>query len=112
MNGNAPGKTFHRLSFFLALIPLVLAAYLLTRSGVPLGCLEWIVPAPGFVLFLNCLAMPGSILSRDDDHRARQLAAVGQELHKRHAELNALRKILELAEDTPADRLLTPPDEP
>lgn len=106
MNRNALSKKFNRLSAFVAMIPLCIAAYIYFRGGVSISVLELIVPALGYALLLSCLMMLLSIFHQDRKYLGLQLGAVTHEAQKRHGEIEALCEISELAKDLPVDRLL------
>lgn len=107
MNRNALSKKFNRLSVFAAVIPLVIAAYMLFQSTDPLSIRQLALPVLGYLLFLCCLIILVYIFNRKSKNLTMQLETASRESQSRNAELNALREISDLTRDgIPADDLL------
>lgn len=108
MNKNALSNRFNRLSFFAAVIPLIIVIYMLYQGGGPLGAGRLVVPVLGYILFLCCLIVTVYIFNRRNSNVTMKLEAMNRESQNRNAELNALREISELTRDgISADDLLT-----
>ena len=107
MNRKSLRKNFNRLSVLAAVIPLIVAAYMLFQSSDPLSISRLVLPVLGYALFLCCLIILAYIFNRKFKSLAMQLEIFHQESQKRNAELNALRDISELTKNAmPADDLL------
>jgi len=107
MNRNALSKKFNRLSIFVAIIPFMIAAYMLFQSSDPLSIDRLVLPVLGYALFLCCLIILVYIFNKTCKKFTLQLETLSRESQKRNAELNALREISDLTKNVvPADDLL------
>ncbi len=108
MNKNALSNRFNRLSVFVAVIPLIIVAYMLYQGADPLSVERLALPVLGYVLFLCCLIVLVYIFNKRSSHLLMKLEAMNRDSQSRNAELNALREISEITRDgIPADDLLT-----
>jgi len=95
MNRKSLRKKFNHLSAFAAVIPVIVAAYMLCQSSDPLIISRLAVPALGYALLVGCLVILVNIFNKKCTSLAMQVEAFQQELQKRNAELNTLREITE-----------------
>lgn len=95
MNRKSLRKKFNHWSVFAAVIPVIVAAYMLYQSSDPLIISRLAMPALGYALLVGCLVILANIFNRKCTSLAMQVEAFQQETQKRNAELDALWEITE-----------------
>lgn len=108
MNRKSLRKKFTYWSVLAAVIPVIVAAYMLYQSSDPLIISRFAVPALGYALLVGCLVILVNTFNKKSTSLAMQVETFRQETQKRNAELNALREITErIKEGILAEDLLT-----
>ena len=108
MTKSALRLIFNLSLFFVAVLPLLIIAFMFYQPAGSTGMPGLVLPVAGYTLFLCCLLFIVGVYKKRQAGVALKLENIRNESLRRNAELNALREISEIIRnDISADDLLS-----
>ena len=96
MTKSALRLIFNLSLFFVAVLPLLIIAFMFYQPAGSTGMPGLVLPVAGYALFLCCLLFIVGVYKKRQAGVALKLENIRNESLRRNAELNALREISEI----------------